>query len=222
MKSLLVMVAAIALAVGLLGGSGAVAGPAAGDAPRGGANRMTGCYQPGVVSSAKVQADSLEVANECAAGSSRVVRAIWWGGYLKWQPGEPQVTCFDVRFYDDMACHPANLIASYLDATAETTRVGLDPDGRPCFRYALDVDVTVGPGKFWMSIQTGCPRRDPPKWGRLGDEILDGCPSVIKPAGGTWGPPLSLPDWDASQAFEMGDPSPTQGMTWGRLRMIYR
>jgi hypothetical protein len=207
---------------GLLGSGGAAASRAGGDTPRGSAGRETACNQPGVVSSAKVEAESLEVANECAAGSARVVRAIWWGGYLKWQPGDVHATCFDVRFYDDKACRPANLIASYLDAIAETTRVGFDPDGRPCFRYALDVDVTVGPGSFWMSIQTGCPQWDPPKWGRLGDEILDGCPSVIKPAGGTWDPLVSIPDWDASQAFEIGDPTPTQGITWGRLRMIYR
>jgi hypothetical protein len=210
------------LLAGLLGAGGAAAGRLGGDAPRGSAGRETVCNQPGVVTSAKIGADSLEVANECAAGSSRIVRAIWWGGYLRWQPGDPHVTCFDVRFYDNLNCRPENLIASYLDATAETTRVGFDPDGRPCFQYALDVDVTVGPGSFWMSIQTGCRQPDPPKWGRLGDEILDGCASVFKPEGGTWEPQVDLPDWDASHAFETGEPTPSREMTWGRLRTIYR
>jgi hypothetical protein len=222
MKSIPVTVAACTLMAGLFGGGGAVAGGAGGDASRGNAGRETVCAQPGVVSSEKIRADSLEVANDCGAGSSRIIRAIWWGGYVEWHAGDPHVTCFDVRFYDDMTCGPHNLVAAYLDATAETTRVGLDPDGRPCFRYTLDVDVMVGPGSFWMSIQTGCRHPDPPKWGRLGDEILDGCASLSRPEGGTWDPHPALPDWDASQAFETGEPTPSQEMSWGRLRMVYR
>jgi hypothetical protein len=104
----------------------------------------------------------------------------------------------------------------------ETTRVGLDPQGWPCFQYALNVDVPVGPGSFWMSVQTGCRYPDPPKWGRLGDEVLDGCFSLSQTVPGTWDPPLSFPDWDASQAYEIDDPSPAQQTTWGCLRLIYR
>jgi hypothetical protein len=196
----------------------AISGPLAGWR----AARDVVCLQPGVESSEKIPADSMEVANDCAAGAARVLRAKWWGGYVDWNPGEPLVTCFHVRFYRNEACTPSDLIAAYLDAEAETTRVGDDPQGRPCFLYELVVDVPVGPDPFWMSIQTACRGRYPPKWGRLGDEVLDGCNSQWQTDGGGWNPVPTLPDWDASQAFEVEDPTPVHATSWGRLRRLYR
>ncbi len=223
MKSLHSPAAVFMILAGLIAGGVAAEGRAGYDVARWDTAREAVCNQPGVLGSEKVRADSTEVANDCSAGSSRIVRASWWGGYLAWQPGQSHVTCFDVRFYDDAVCSPASLIAAYTDAVAETTRVGADPEGRPCFRYDLDVDVTVGPGSFWLSIQTGCRHRDPPKWGRLGDEVLDGCPSLLKPESeGTWELPPTFPDWEASQAFETGEPTPARETAWGRLRILYR
>jgi hypothetical protein len=184
----------------------------------------TVCRLPGVLSSMKLPADTAEVANECSeAGMATVAKAIWWGGYIDWEPGDPEFTTFHVRFYEDIECTPEALIAEYLWATPDTTHLGNCNDGLPCFMYELDVSVDVGPGPFWMSIQMAINDRPPPKWGRLGDEVLDGCASQWRPEGdGEWDDPPVPPDWDASHEFEIGPPTPVKPTTWGTVKSLYR
>jgi len=188
----------------------------------GSANRETVCILPGVITSEKIPADSTEVANDCAAGTARLVRATWWGGYNEWHPGDPHVVCFDVRFYGDMECTPSSLIASYPSVFPDTTRIGYDPEGRPCFRYDLPVDVPVGPDAFWMSVQKSCELRYPPKWGRLGDGGVFDCPTKWRVEGGMW-EEIPIYSWmDASHQFEVAEPTPLRPVTWGRIRTLYR
>jgi hypothetical protein len=177
----------------------------------------------------KIPADSAEVANDCPdAGVVRIVKAIWWGGYIEWAPGDPDVTCFDVRFYRDASCRPTALITEYLGATPDTTHLGnCTSDSLPCFRYELDVDVLVGPGPFWMSVQTACGSRPlhPLKWGRLGDEVFDGCASVLRVEGEEEWEHVDAPgypDWEASHEFEASGATPVRPLSWSRLRALFR
>ncbi len=184
------------------------------------------CSMPGNLDTDKIPADSAEVANDCGGvGLARVTRAIWWGGYIYWQQGDPDILAFDVRFYDDVNCTPGSLLAEYLEVTPDTTRLGDCSDGYPCFRYELEVDVDVGPGAFWMGIRTsGVFDPYPPRWGRLGDEVFDGCSTVWREdVFGQWSEPPLPPDWDASHEFVI-DPTgtPIEPSSWSRVKSLHR
>jgi len=186
------------------------------------------CLQQGYLGGIKIPADTAEVANDCPdAGEVLVTKAIWWGGYTAWHPGDPDVMAFDVRFYQNLECTPSALLAEYLAVTPDTTRLGNCDDGLPCFRYELDVAVYVS-GPFWFSImvtpggEAPDARQGPPKWGRLGDEIDFGCQTSGRPdAYGIWIPLELPPDSDASQAFEIDVATPAAGPTWGTIKAKY-
>ena len=190
------------------------------------ASRETVCIQPGMLDAVKIPADTTEVANDCEVPDARrVIQAIWWGGYTEWEQGDPDITSFDVRFYSNIACTPDMLLAEYLSATPDTTQLGDCMDSLPCFRYELDVDVDVPAGSFWFSVMVAADDRGryPPKWGRLGDDLDQGCFTVWRVAGGDeWEVPPLPPDSDASQAFEVEEATPAGETSWGSIKQLYR
>ena len=200
--------------------------PLAAAPPADGMIRDTVCSQPGFPGSTKIPADSLEVANDCeVASAGTIIHAVWWGGYIDWLPGDPDFTVFDVTFYGDILSAPGAAIVTYPSVVPDTTSMGLCDDGWPCFRYDLDVAVPVSAGRFWFGvrahpIEPG--RRYPPKWGRLGDEVFMGFQSMWGPSGtGPWTPVPGVPMWDASQQFEVWEPTPVRQTTWGVLRHLF-
>jgi hypothetical protein len=189
-------------------------------------SRDVECSQPGMIYAYKIPADSAEVANDCwPSEAGRVVRTIWWGGYTDWDAGWPHIVTFDVRFYTDVECFPDVLIAEYIAATPDTFSMGNCTDGLPCYRYELEVDVPVASERFWFSVMVaqGVGDRYPPKWGRLGDEMDDGCPTVWRfGADDPWDVPQIPPDSDASQEFWIEPVTPVEGSTWGAIKEIFR
>ncbi|MFH1144895.1 MAG: hypothetical protein V1774_10170 [Candidatus Eisenbacteria bacterium] len=203
-------------------GAAALASPAVSE-PAASAREML-CLQEGMLGGVKIPADSTEVASDCPdAAPARIIKAIWWGGYTAWEPGDPEILTFDVRFYHNVDCRPQGLIAQYLAATPDTFRLGNCNDGLPCLRYELDVDFFAS-GPFWLSIMvTPSALRYPPKWGRLGDEIDVGCQNQgFDAAFGTWTPLGDPYDSDASQGFLIEVPTPTEGKTWGRIKSTFQ
>ncbi len=182
------------------------------------------CSQPGLLDGFKIPADSLEVANDCwVMEPARIVHAVWWGGYLNWHPGDPHITTFDVRFYDNIECTPIDLIAEYIEVTPDTTFMGNCTDGLPCYRYDLDVEVDVGADPFWFTVKAliDSPDRYPPKWGRLGDELDIECFTVWGDLESGWEILDLPPDSDASQEFITEDPTPAENSTWGRIKVRF-
>ncbi len=182
------------------------------------------CIQEGMLNGYKVPADTAEVANDCVeAGSAHVVRAIWCGGYTEWEPGDPHITTFHVRFYEELDCKPFSLIAEYLSAEPDTFSMGYCTDGLPCYQYELEVDVPVGPDPFWFSVQSAFAGKDryPPKWGRLGDEADFGCGNRVRPENDIEWLPLDPIHTDVSQKFVVEHPTPAEDGTWGAIKARY-
>jgi hypothetical protein len=193
-------------------------------APGAGESRETICEQVGLHSGYKVPADTAEVANDCPAhGAARIVRAIWWGGYTEWEPDDPHITTFHARFYEELDCNPLTLVAEYLSVEPDTFSMGNCDDGLPCYRYELEVDVSVS-GPFWFSVQAVFDGKDryPPKWGRLGDEVDTGCGNRVRPESAIDWQPLDPLRTDVSQAFVIDHPTPAAGSTWGAIKTRFK
>ncbi|MBM3285935.1 MAG: hypothetical protein FJY88_01075 [Candidatus Eisenbacteria bacterium] len=214
------------LVAGGVAGAGAEGEPAAPRGPDRWSPRDVICSQRGIPESAKFPSDSIEVANECEVTSTcTIIKATWWGGYMERRPTYPDSAVFNVRFYGDLVCTPTGLLAEFLGIKLPGTFIGNDPDELPCYRYDLEVAIPLEPGKFWMGIQAlaTSETRLPPKWGRLGDEIFLGCGSQWRfPDFATWFEDQIPHEWDASQEFEVEEPTPARSTSWGALRGLYR
>jgi hypothetical protein len=188
----------------------------------------TACDQQGRTSDPLFQADSLEIANDCVgAGVNTILKAGWWGGYIDWHPGDPEVRCFNVGIYDDNGGVPGRILAAFPCVTPDSViSIGLCGQ-QPCFRYVLSMTVDVGPEPFWLGVQAlwaaAAPARPyPPKWGRLGDEALEGFGSVTRVPGQEWVLIPICAECDVSQTFEFASAAATEPMSWGVLRSLYR
>lgn len=146
-----------------------------------------------------------ETANDFfASAPARIDEAVWWGEYYN-GGNAPNVTGFNLRFYEDADGSPGALIASYPCAAPITTiAFGQGAQG-PVYEYHLPVSVEVGTGTYWFSVQA-CDHGYPPGWARVGADHPTGYPTMLvseyfgypywTPSAQVWYPPL-----EASQRF---------------------
>jgi hypothetical protein len=174
-----------------------------------------------------------EIANDFLPGTSGwVVGARWWGGYYNYLPGDPLLTSFNLRFYDDSgSCLPGSLLCEYvLPHNANETFLS-EQFGFPVYEYHSNAGevccAVVGDALYWFGAQGG-DHPFPPQWGRL--EAAGGvqlCDTVFKSVF------FSYPDWepadilpyDASQEFECAElcaPVATAPSTWGSIKGLFR
>jgi len=138
-----------------------------------------------------------ETANDFYSSASvTILEAVWWGEY--YSGGEPDVSAFNLRFYDDSDGTPGSLIAEYLESSqVDAIYIGQGIGG-PIYEYHAPVSVDIGVGSYWFSVQA-CDHVFPPQWGRLAAGQVTGYESVSRSRF------LGFPDWTASsQVF--GEP----------------
>ncbi len=147
-----------------------------------------------------------ETANDFYSSAPTIIyEAVWWGEYFNDDGTGPNVSAFNLRFYDDAGGVPGSLIAEYPGTTpTETIPQGQGPDG-PIYEYHASVTVDIGVGSYWFSVQA-CDHVYPPQWGRLSAGQVTGYQSMLRsewagypdwtPTEQIWGIPL-----DASQRF---------------------
>ncbi len=154
-----------------------------------------------------------EVANDFTVVSGSTVQvARWWGGYFNcdsYPACNPHVSSFVLRFYDNSACTPQNLLAEIVvPSNAHESLVHLQNGAIPIFEYWADVSIPVT-GTCWFSVHAA-DHAFPPQWGRLAAMGVRDCGSMFK------SPFFGFPEWtdlggllghpyDASQAFETID-----------------
>jgi len=168
-----------------------------------------------------------EVINDCTLDGT-ITTVVWWGGYSQWNPGDPELTSFNLRFYADQGCFPGELLAEFMGMSPAIEFAGYDSLGYPSYKYEVTLDMPIQNFTFWFGAQGG-DHLFPPQWGRGGNGgYFRSCPSMFKSA--YYGYPDWVPvedvigrPWDASQEFQY-EPPPTasRGSTWGAIRSHYR
>lgn len=133
-----------------------------------------------------------EIANDFYSSSpTTIFETVWWGEYFNGQ-GEPNVSAFNLRFYEDGGGVPGSLVAEYLETIpTETIALGQGQDG-PIYEYHAFVMVDVGEGPYWFSAQA-CDHEFPPQWGRLATGEVTGNQAMFRSAY------LGYPDWTSSE-----------------------
>lgn len=154
-----------------------------------------------------------EVANDFSYPTdTRVTSVAWWGGPYEWESGDPEITIFNIHFYDDNGCSPGNLVEYYFEVEPTRSLVGDDGLGQPVYRYEAPVSVPILGGQtYWVSVQADY-HFSPPQWGRQQATASAACESMIlsdyfgypswAPASGIAGEP-----WDASHELEINTPT---------------
>jgi hypothetical protein len=173
-----------------------------------------------------------ELANDFLVGAGpNVDGARWWGGYYNYIPGDPLVTSFNLRFYDDAGCIPGSVLCEYVIPTNANETFIYDQFGFPVYEYN-DEDVCCAVAAdvlYWFGAQAG-DHPFPPQWGRI--EAAGGvqlCDTVFK------GAIFSFPDWtpavdvfgvafDAAQELTCGDcqGTATEETSWGAIKGLYK
>lgn len=172
-----------------------------------------------------------ELANDFVLSEAYAVsEAIGYGGYYNWVQGDPPVTSYNWKFYDDGGCVPLNLIAIYSQPAAAETFIGYDGYGYPTYKLESGyIEVSVWPNsRYWFGLQAG-DHPFPPQWGRQGTGmVVTGCDTMFKSAF------FAYPDWtpagdllggpyEAAQELECwGIGLPTQETSWGAVRGLFR
>ncbi len=207
--------------------------------------REVSCSQPVDMQTDKISSEVnsyydyvSEVANDCQVEvPGTLTRVSWWGGYIDGPPGDPEVTTFILRFYEDsdLSCTPGVVIAELLDQAPSITYIGDGPSGYPTYIYDLAISVHLEPGIFWFGVQAvneAMRFRYPPKHGRAGDggdkAPERSCETMFRSA--YYGFPDWTPisevighPWTASQEFEfIPDQISTRQDTWGAMKSLYR
>jgi hypothetical protein len=131
-----------------------------------------------------------ELVNDFLVSGICVDNARWWGGYYTYVPGDPLLTSFNLRFYDDGGCVPNDVIAEYILCDNASETFIYDQSGYPIYEYNYGVGCTVVPDNlYWFGVQGG-DHPFPPQWGRLeADGGVVFCDTVFK---STY---FSYPDW---------------------------
>ncbi len=196
--------------------------------------------QPADLGGGRISSDSIvvyglfsEVANDFVLdcdGPATVTHLTWWGGEYALAPGDPDITVFDIYWYDDdpAACSPQDRpFMTQLQLTPERTYLGQD-QGEQSWQYDLDLTVELTGGtKYWFVVQ-GYHVGFPPQYGRQeAVEIID-CTGRFRSAY------YGYPDWTEMNGdpFHFGDASleifgqcgvvPVLRTTWGGIRALYR
>jgi hypothetical protein len=174
-----------------------------------------------------------ELANDFLVGAGPFLDAArWWGGYYNYAPGDPLVTSFNLRFYDDAGCVPGSILCEYvIPSNANETFIYNQGGLFPVYEYNDLVCCPVaGDVLYWFGAQAG-DHPFPPQWGRI--EAAGGvqlCDTVFK------GAIFSFPDWtpavdvfgvsfDAAQELscaETCDGVATQETNWGAIKGLYK
>ncbi len=159
--------------------------------------------------------------------SGAVSKAAAWGGYYTWLPGDPEVTAYNLRFYDDGGCIPAGVIAEYLHEAGTVTFVGYDGFGYPTYKVEVFVNVGTLPGSiYWLGFQAD-DHVFPPQWGRQQAMTVMQCGAMFKSAF------FAYPDWfpasglvgvpfDCAQQIECTGDTATEATSWGNVKALYR
>ena len=146
-----------------------------------------------------------ETANDFYSSEpTTIYEAVWWGEYFN-SPGDPTVSAFNLRFYDDAGGVPGSIVAEYLEtAPTDTFAIGQGPEG-PVYEHHAAVSANIGEGTYWFSVQA-CDHAFPPQWGRLAAGLVTGHDSSIRSL--LFGIPVRTPleqfsgyPLDASQRF---------------------
>jgi hypothetical protein len=168
-----------------------------------------------------------EIANDFIIGTDTwVTKAIGYGGYYNWAPGDPPVTTYNWLFYSDAGCVPDVLLDTFTGLDTETF-IGYDGFGYPTYRYEFGLSFAVSANvTYWLVLQAG-DHVFPPQWGRQGTGwLVTNCDSMFRSeyfGYPDWTPANDLMEpWDAAQEFECGEPVPVEATTWGKVRGLYR
>ncbi len=154
-----------------------------------------------------------EVANDFYSTSpTTIFEAVWWGEYYNNDGTGPNVSAFNLRFYDDAGGVPSSIVAEYLESVPmDTFTVGQGTEG-PVYEYHAAVSANIGAGTYWFSVQA-CDHVFPPQWGRVAAGQVTGHQATFRSEY------FSFPDWtrsvevfgvalDASQRFYAAPPIP--------------
>jgi hypothetical protein len=166
-----------------------------------------------IVSSERIPALGFEseLANDFLPPGNCISYARWWGGYYYYTPGDPLVTNFTLRFYEDAGCVPGAVLCERIVPSNAGEMFIYDQFGLPVYEYNwyMGCNVLID-NLYWFSAQAGG-HISPPQWGRL--EAAGGvqfCDTVLRCAY------LGYPEWvpaidalgvsfDCSQEFECTD-----------------
>ena len=168
-----------------------------------------------------------EIANDYIVEGCDPCHVTWWAGYYNYVPGDPLLTTYVLRHYDDGGCVPLSMLVETIipDNAGETFIY--DQAGFPVYEYQHTYDALgLSDGLYWFGAQAG-DHPFPPQHGRLAAEFIQACDSVFKSAF------FAFPDWlpaidvfgapcDASQRFDDEcDPTATEEATWGSINSLY-
>ena len=183
-----------------------------------------------VMSSEIISAFGLEteVANDFSSSSpTTIFEAVWWGEHMEYtQGGEPDVTAFNLRFYDDAGGVPGSIVSEYLESIpTETIALGQGTYGA-VFEYHAPVSVAVGEGSYWFSVQA-CDHVFPPQWGRIAAGQVTGNQSTFRSeyfAYPDWTPAIDVfgVAFDCSQEFDCFNRVAVKPTSWGSIKGLYR
>jgi hypothetical protein len=171
-----------------------------------------------------------EIANDFVIDhDATIIQARWVGGYYCFVPGDPLLSSFNLRFYDDAGCVPGAVIAEIIIPNNANETFVDDQDGCAWLcSYWYDIEVPVSAGvMYWFGAQGG-DHAFPPQWGRLSTLEIIGCQSRFKSAF------FGYPDWtliedmegidvakDFHQEFVCGEPVAAIPRTWGSIKSLY-
>lgn len=151
-----------------------------------------------------------EVANDFFAQAGSNIRlARWWGGYFNYSPGDPHVSGFTLRVFDDVGSSPGTLVASFDLQGAAAESLVYNQGEHPIYRYEACIDFSPpATGVYWFEVQAS-DHPFSPQWGRVASSSVHGAPSMFRSTH------FGFPNWtqaglvfgqsyDASQEFRCG------------------
>jgi hypothetical protein len=159
-----------------------------------------------------------------------ITLARWWGGYYNYTPGDPLVTSFNLRFYENADCLPGPLYYEVVVFSNAHESFIYDQGAYPIYEYRLSLVLEVTQGhNYWFLAQAG-DHPFPPQWGRLQSVESIGCEAAFRSEF------FSYPDWavpcgdlppiypcDFSQEFEEeSEPTPVIPSSWGKIKGLSR
>ncbi len=167
-----------------------------------------------------------EIANDFEIErDATITKAIGYGGYYDWSPGDPEATAYNLRFYADAGCVPAALLEGYDHDPGAVTFIGYDGNGFPTYKLEFLVNFEAEGGTtYWFALQAD-DHPFPPQWGRQQAVWVTNCDSMFRSEffgypewtyAGEFGP------WDASQEFECAEPVAAERTSWGLIKALYR
>jgi hypothetical protein len=111
-------------------------------------------FEGAIMSSEEISQYELEseVANDFAlVAADQIGGARWWGGYFSYTPGDPLVTSFNLRFYEDAGnCTPGELLYEWILLDNANETYVYDQAGFPIYEYDTEVCCTLSEGTYWF------------------------------------------------------------------------